>query len=299
MVDLSFYKQQRPLLEDYVQQNIGVQRAREAEDIAQQQQAETFATQQAMDKLKMQQKQMEIDAGVLPSQGSVPAALQLANEYQSAIKSGDINRANTIAAFAKTVDKNLQMTPQGTYQPLPGAGQALGQLEAQKAQAKVTGKALGESQALLSDVESFQPKLENVVNKLSELGKKATYTKAGIARDFALRELGQPISEAGIARAEYIATVDNEVLPLLKQTFGAAFTEREGAKLSATLGDPNKSPPEKDAVLKAFIEQKRTQIEALQRRTGQNPTTPVMGTVEDGYVFMGGNPADSKNWKKK
>jgi hypothetical protein len=36
----------------------------------------------------------------------------------------------------------------------------------------------------------------------------------------------------------------------------------------ATLGDPDKSPQEKQAVLKAFIEQKRRDIEALARQSG-------------------------------
>ncbi len=26
---------------------------------------------------------------------------------------------------------------------------------------------------------------------------------------------------------------------------------------------------------------------------------PKVGTVENGYIFQGGNPADSKNWKKQ
>lgn len=30
-----------------------------------------------------------------------------------------------------------------------------------------------------------------------------------------------------------------------------------------------------------------------------NPASPKPGTIEDGYLFIGGNPADPKNWKKK
>ena len=56
------------------------------------------------------------------------------------------------------------------------------------------------------------------------------------------------------------------MLPLLRQTFGAAFTEREGQSLKNTLGDPDKSPEEKDAVLRSFISQKLAQVESLQRQ---------------------------------
>ena len=60
-------------------------------------------------------------------------------------------------------------------------------------------------------------------------------------------------------------------LPLLRDTFGAAFTVKEGETLRATLGDPNYSPAEKDAVLSAFIDQKNNKVMALKRQIGQNP----------------------------
>ena len=74
-------------------------------------------------------------------------------------------------------------------------------------------------------------------------------------------------TEGALARAEYIAKVDNEILPLLRETFGAQFTQKEGESLKVTLGDPDKSPEEKDAVLRSFIKTKREQVKTLQRRT--------------------------------
>ena len=76
-------------------------------------------------------------------------------------------------------------------------------------------------------------------------------------------------------RAEYIARVKNNILPLLRQTFGAAFTAAEGDSLLATLGDPNMHPSQKDAVLKAFIDGKRAELETLTRQTGA--ATPLAG----------------------
>jgi hypothetical protein len=63
------------------------------------------------------------------SQGSLPAALQLANEHQAAIAAGDIDRANAIEAFAKTREKNVMLTADGQYVPLGGMPEALGQLK--------------------------------------------------------------------------------------------------------------------------------------------------------------------------
>lgn len=145
------------------------------------------------------------------------------------------------------------------------------EIERRKAEQTVLGKSSGEAAALLNEMVAGQPKLDATVKKLSELGKKATFTFAGQALDFARTQTGFSPRDSAIARREYIATVDNEVLPLLRQTFGAAFTQREGEDLKATLGDANVTPEEKDAVLRAFINNKITQIEMLKRQTGQAP----------------------------
>jgi len=132
------------------------------------------------------------------------------------------------------------------------------------------GAALGEAKTKLETLKANLPRLKTVVKQLSKLGKKATYTYLGQGLDFAGRQAGIT-TEGAIARKEYISKVDNEILPLLKQTFGAAFTVKEGESLKATLGDPNASPEEKDAVLRSFIDSKNAQIETMQRRAGEVP----------------------------
>jgi hypothetical protein len=134
------------------------------------------------------------------------------------------------------------------------------------------GKATGEAGAALASMQSKMPGLEKVVQDLDALSEKATYTSAGRGVDYLRRQTGADPRESAVARQRYIAMVNNQILPLLRDTFGAAFTEREGNTLKATLGDPNASPPEKQAVLKAFIEQKRRDIEALQMQTGGGMT---------------------------
>jgi len=156
-----------------------------------------------------------------------------------------------------------------------------GQIKREEAKQAEEGKRLGEAGGTLDFLEANMPKLQEVTNRLGELSDKATYTMAGRGMDTLSRELGRPADEGAVARAEYIATVDNEVLPLLRDTFGAAFTVKEGESLRATLGDANKSPQEKKAVLNAFINQKKSQVQALQRQTGrpqqqQNPQRQQM-----------------------
>lgn len=138
-----------------------------------------------------------------------------------------------------------------------------------KAEDTKIGAARGEARADYESMVSKMPGLETVVSDLDKLAAKATYTTGGRVWDTARKEMGAEPREAAVARTQYIATVSNQILPLLRDTFGAQFTAKEGETLVATLGDPNVTPAEKQAVLKTFIEQKRRDVEALGRRTSQ------------------------------
>jgi len=246
-----------------------------------------------------------------PDIGQSPAALQIANEYRLARETGDTARMKDIELFTKAYDKGL-VTGDNGIEALQGYGQAAGGIAAQKkgmeqsaknvadlsyagdiasekGRGAVLGKELGTAAASLSSQGAKFPELQNKVQELKELGKIATYTKAGQAADTLRKETGFTPSEAAIARTEYIAKVDNQVLPLLRDTFGAAFTQKEGESLRATLGDPNKTPEEKNAVLDSFIAQKEADLRALERQIGGEEifTTPQFG---DGA----GNPSGAR-----
>ncbi|MBQ4155889.1 MAG: hypothetical protein IJD90_03690 [Clostridia bacterium] len=146
------------------------------------------------------------------------------------------------------------------------------------------------------DLESYRsmtsklPELEATVDKLSRLGQSATYTKAGQALDLARKELGFTPRQSAIDRKEYISIVDNQILPLLRDTFGAQFTEREGNTLRQTLGDVNATPEEKNAVLRSFINQKKKSVESQARKLqsysnglATNGTQTLMPNYKDKY----------------
>ena len=111
------------------------------------------------------------------------------------------------------------------------------------------------------------PQLEENVNRLRELSPKATFTEAGKARDYAAKQLGIT-TDGAKARAELESIVNNAVLPLLKQTFGAAFTAEEGLRLQKTLANPDATDQEKIAELDTFIKQKIADIETKERKLG-------------------------------
>lgn len=184
----------------------------------------------------------------------------------------NLMRENPRLTYAQALAQAQGLARQGmTYDadsnvvPLAGYAESKSNLASSQAYATEKGKQTGETAVNLEQQQAALPTLMTTVDKLGKLGEIATYTKTGQARDTALRELGLPVTKGANARAEYIATVDNQVLPLLRQTFGAAFTQKEGESLKATLGDPNKSPSEKDAMLKSFITQKQANIATTQR----------------------------------
>ena len=218
-----------------------------------------------------------LDAGDIDGLKTQAVQAEKVAEALGLIKArGDISGGSTGILVDRLIDEGSAENVAGALEIIKGGAGAQGRLQAElelkpqvegavteaKEQAKVNAEVSKDLDAQLSQL----PRLEEVVDKLSDLGQVATFTKAGRAFDSAKRELGLDVGEGAVARQEYIATVDNEILPLLRQTFGAQFTEREGQALKNTLGNPDLSPREKDALLRAFIDQKRSQIEVLQRR---------------------------------
>lgn len=130
-----------------------------------------------------------------------------------------------------------------------------------KEQAKNYAEDLNEYNNMLSKM----PELQDTVANLKNLASKATYTTTGQIYDRIKQEQGRP-TEGSIARDEYESIIANQILPLLRDTFGAQFTEREGNSLKATLGDPNKSAQSKIKVLNSFINQKVKSLESKYRK---------------------------------
>ena len=87
-----------------------------------------------------------------------------------------------------------------------------------------------------------------------------------------MKEFGFGGTTGGTAREQYDSIVSNQVLPLLKPTFGTQFTGTEGKSLRATLGNINATPEAKVKALNAFMSQAerniRTKASQLERTKG-------------------------------
>ena len=185
-----------------------------------------------------------------------------------------LNLGNQFAAPSMTDPSQITATHQIDIKP--GEDPAV-----RKRQAAATAEGTAEGAAMVSykDAAARMPRLLALAGELSALGKKATYTKAGQARDYLARQAGMDVGEGAVARPEDQSKVDNEILPLLRATFGAQFTEKEGQSLKATLGDPDKSPEEKDAVLRSFITTKMEDLKTMGRRVGVEPQGSAIAPV--------------------
>jgi len=185
-----------------------------------------------------------------------------------------------IARDKELSDQILELTRDKAEAKETGKGKGQAKVAPLVAEAKATiatavtlatkaATARGEALSDLRKAEAGMPGIIQVVDKLKELAPLATSTIAGKVFDFAVKESGFGATKGGTARSTYQAVVSNQVLPLLKQTFGAAMTEGEGLRLTATLGDPDAPVETKMAQLDAFLASQQRQIENLNRETDE------------------------------
>jgi hypothetical protein len=151
----------------------------------------------------------------------------------------------------------------------------------------VTEKLSAELANALSDIETFEsnmPTLEKDLDYLKGLNNIATYTTAGKALDWGMRQSGMYPREAAIAAEEASAFVLTNVLPQLKPIFGGAISDAELKVLKDTWGDPNKSPAEKNAALNTQIRVAQGRIdkarERVARHRGKQTTQPAQTTTQ-------------------
>jgi len=155
-----------------------------------------------------------------------------------------------------------------------------------QSRAEAAGKEQGAADNSLSVAEASLPQIENTVRGLKEIGKDATFTMAGKGRDIVARQFGIA-TKGAVAREQYIQTVRDVLFPQLRATFGAQFTVKEGEALVATLGDPDKTPQERNAALDAFIDQKKQHLQTLRRQTGKADQSTIATPEEAATIQQG------------
>jgi hypothetical protein len=195
---------------------------------------------------------------------------------------------------AESAAERIVKNPTVAKQIAKQAGDVAGEQEAGKSKAKLkfapqitkavklAEKAAIERGDVLNDLDRMTaalPGVRDAVSQLKELAPLTTTTWGGAVWDAAVKQTGFGATKGSTALAKFQAIVDNQVLPLLKPTFGGSFSVQEGESLKATLGDPSASPAEKLATLDAFMNQKERDIQSKQAQIDQGGNTQRTGGV--------------------
>ena len=144
--------------------------------------------------------------------------------------------------------------------------------------------------------------LKQTVERALELNKIARSSILANTRQAVGRMLGG--GEQTSAGAELQGLMKNELVGQLKKVFGGNITEGEREYLNQLYAaDLSMSEGERDALIRnlydSAVKRQQANQSAFESLFGKQMQTPQEGQELDGYVFLGGDPADPKNWRTK
>jgi hypothetical protein len=197
-----------------------------------------------------------VELGLEPRAGTLSAEQRTALDEFLKGKVVELERETTAAREEGKLETQATLLPE---------------IRANVKRAEQEAESRGEALSEYGRAQAAMPGLREVVNKLKTLSDVATYTRGGKVFDEVVKELGFGATEGSTARARMESLVNNQILPLLRDTFGAQFTEREGEQLRKTMMDIDAAPEQKKQILDSFIEQKMRDLEMKQRRAGEQP----------------------------
>lgn len=239
-------------------------------------------------------------APALDSKGNLDVSKLDPVSRSAAMALGLIAKSGTISTSERIAGTEGLAEEIGESQSTIKQAEETGKLKAQKgllpeikAAVKLAEKeaqSRGEVSSELNSAKAALPGLKKVVSNLKSLSGDATFTLAGRGFNAIAKELGFS-TKGSTARSAMVAMVDNQVLPLLKPIFGAAFTAAEGDRLRNAFLDPDSTPDSRIASLNAFQEQMERNIEAKELElSGQAQGSPAQqqdtGISEDQFRAM-------------
>ena len=221
------------------------------------------------------EKAKRIELGLDSRAGTLTGDERLGNDENMTTKVA--NSQATIEGAKSSAKETAKLNAQAELLP---------KIRADIKAAEVDATASGESLTAHKRAKAALPGLQEVVGKLKTLSDVATYTLTGRAFNEVTKQLGFGSTEGGTARVQMRSIVDNQVLPLLRETFGAAFTKAEGDSLRETMLDLDSTPDAKKATLDAFIEQKMRTLETQERELSVNDELLEFMSPEEQALFQ-------------
>lgn len=188
--------------------------------------------------------------------------LQLIGAARNGLKAGQTFTINGQQVSAENIPGFTEALAASSGAEEGGKQGAMISAAAPKAEQGELGHAKGAAEAGLATMSGSMPEMYSTINDLKKLAMAATYTIGGQSYNALLRQLGQPMTAGGNARAEFQSRVNNYLIPSLKTNFGSRITNMEINAQKAMFANPDMSPTEKMAQFQAFIDQKEAQLQA-------------------------------------
>lgn len=220
-----------------------------------------------------------VDQGLTSGQREFASDMKLAGATEEEIKRAITNKygitpragesaeeriARDAALAVQVAESQSQIAESKEAGKLEAQGKLLPAIRANIKQAEKEAAARGDTNIELISAKAAMPGLTKVVDRLKLLADDATFTLGGSAFNAIAKELGFS-TKGGTSRASMVSIVDNQVLPLLKPIFGAAFTAIEGDRLRNAFLDPDATPESRKAQVQSFLEQMQRNIETKER----------------------------------
>lgn len=187
-----------------------------------------------------------------------------------------------------------------TQQPVPQGWRPMSPTEIANDRSFGTGrgKNIAAIQQEVHERNANLPALLENTKKLKDLADTATQTIWGEGRDWVKGRMFGQDTEGGMARAAFESYLRGSVLPSLRATYGAQFTQVEGDNLVKTLSDPTAAPGTKMAAIDAFVENAETQLRAARAELESygNPTNT--GGAGAGAGAYGGGSGAGVRWER-
>lgn len=230
--------------------------------------------QQQDDAIALQQMKDEARNQLTPYQQEM-LALKRQELAQKGGGTGSIKNIEYLVGQGYTPEQAANMVFSGQNPAVAGLGE-----KGYNKYTETTGKNLAEDEEQLRNLEANMPALQEMVSELQDLADKATYTATGRGINKVQTELFGRSTQGDVAAKGYETRVNQNLLPLLKQTFGSAFTENDREQLQKTLGDPTAHPKIKHDALQSFIRNKQREIESKRRKIQSYSSQPQEEVID-------------------
>jgi hypothetical protein len=172
----------------------------------------------------------------------------------------------------------------------------------EEARAQTRGRERGQADVAREQEQRDLARVTQEIDRILQPGgllERSTGSGVGRLVDIAGEFIGR--STEGAQAAAALAPIADMVLKLVPR-FEGPQSDRDTASYQAAAGrlaDSSLTAATRRAAAQEILRIMRARQNQFGAATGAATAAPPIGTVEDGFEFLGGNPADQRNWRRR